>query len=118
MSGSVQASCSAAFAVLLWAASGGADNQVHRSVHTGPKDVEKEHFARSLGQMLDQAMRSARFQRWVLAAPPHVLGLMGKELTPVLKKHLLVTVNHDLNHLDARELAERLVDTVRIPPDE
>jgi protein required for attachment to host cells len=85
---------------------------------SSPKDVEKGHFAHSLGEMLDEAMRSARFRRWVLVAPPHFLGLMGKELTPELKKQLLATVDNDLSHLDARELAETLGHAVRIPVDQ
>lgn len=82
---------------------------------SSPKEVEKEHFAHSLGEMLDQAMRSARFRRWLLVAPPHFAGLMRKELTVELKRNLLSTVDKDLNHLDSRELAERLRHAARIP---
>lgn len=85
---------------------------------SSPRDVEKGHFAHSLGDMLDQAMRSARFRRWVLVAPPHFAGVIAKELTPELKKHLLATVEMDLGHLDARELAEKLGHTARIPVDQ
>jgi protein required for attachment to host cells len=84
---------------------------------TSPKEVEKEHFAHALVGMLDHGLRSAQFAHWVLVAPPHFIGLMGKELTPQLKKHLLTTVDKDLCHLDARELEERLHDSVRVPTD-
>jgi protein required for attachment to host cells len=96
-----------------------------RSVHhnalapaSSPKDVEKARFAHSLGKTLDEAMRSARFHRWVLVAPPHFVGLVKKELTPELEKHLLATVNKDMNHVDVHDLAEALRDTVRIPIDQ
>jgi protein required for attachment to host cells len=96
-----------------------------RSVHhnalapaSSPKEVEKEHFAHLLGQKLDVALRSARFGRWVLVAPPHFAGLMMKELTPQLKKHLLATVDKDLGHLDPVALEERLRDVVRVPSSE
>ena len=85
---------------------------------SSPKEVEKEHFAHALGKMLDQAMRSARFGHWVLVAPSHFVGLMKKELTPQLEKHLMVTVDKDLTHLSNRELAERLGNEVRIPLDQ
>jgi protein required for attachment to host cells len=85
---------------------------------SSPKEVEKGHFGHSLVKMLDQAMRSKRFDRWVLVAPPHFLGMLRNELTPELRKHLLATVDKDLNHLDLRGLTERLEGTVRIPPDE
>jgi protein required for attachment to host cells len=93
-----------------------------RSVHHNalapasfPKEVEKEHFAHLLGQRLDVALRSARFGRWVLVAAPHFAGLMAKELTPQLKKHLLATVDKDLGRLDPVALEERLRDILRVP---
>ncbi len=78
-----------------------------------PKEVEKGHFGHELATMLDQAMRSNRFDGLVLVAPPHFLGMLKKELTPELVKHLVVTVDKDLTHVDARALAERLGDVVR-----
>jgi protein required for attachment to host cells len=85
---------------------------------SSPKQIQKEHFAHSLGKTLDQAMRSARFHRWVLVAPPHFLGMMEKELTAELKKHLLTTVDKEMSHLGPRELAEKLQHAVVIPPDQ
>jgi protein required for attachment to host cells len=85
---------------------------------SSPKDVEKEHFARELGKTLEEAMRSARFHRWVLVAPPHFVGLVERQLTPELRKSLLATLDKDLNHLDARALAEKLHESVRIPLDQ
>ena len=84
---------------------------------SSPKEVEKGHFAHTLATMLDQAMRSRRFHGWVLVAPAHFLGMLKKELTPELEKHLMATVDRDLSHFDAHHLAERLCDVVRIPPD-
>ena len=93
-----------------------------RSVHhnalapaSSPKEVEKEGFAHTLAKTLDQAMRSARFRKWVLVAPPHFLGLMRKQLTSELEKHLLTTVHKDFNDLAVHELSERLRDAVRVP---
>jgi protein required for attachment to host cells len=93
-----------------------------RSVHhnalapaSSPKEVEKDGFAHTLATTLDQAMRSARFRKWVLVAPPHFLGLMREELTSELEKHLLTTVDKDLNDLAVHELSERLRDAVRVP---
>ena len=85
---------------------------------SSPKEVEKGHFVHTLATMLDQAMRSRRFHRWVLVAPAHFLGMLRKELTVELQKHLMASIDKDLNHLDARDLAEKLRDVVRIPPDQ
>jgi len=84
---------------------------------SSPKEVEKEHFANALATVLDQAMRSKRFHKWVLVAPPHFLGLLKEKLTPELEKSLMATMDKDLNHLDGHELAEKLRDTVRMAPD-
>ena len=93
-----------------------------RSVHhnalapaSSPKEVEKSGFAHTLATTLDQAMRSARFRKWVLVAPPHFLGLMRKEITSELEKHLLTTVDKDFNDLAVHELSERLRGAVRVP---
>jgi protein required for attachment to host cells len=83
---------------------------------SSPKEVEKGHFVHTLATMLDQALRSRRFHRWVLVAPPHLVGMLRKGATPELEKHLMATVDKDLTHVDARYLAEKLADTVRIPP--
>jgi protein required for attachment to host cells len=80
---------------------------------SSPKEVEKGGFAHTLATTLDRAMRSARFQRWVLVAPPHFLGLMRKELTGELEKHLMKTVDKDFNDLAVHDLSERLGDAVR-----
>lgn len=94
-----------------------------RSVHhnalapaSSPKDVEKDGFAHTLATTLDHALRSARFGKWVLVAPPHFLGLMRKALTSELEKHLMTAVDKDFNDLDVHELSERLRDAVRVPP--
>jgi protein required for attachment to host cells len=85
---------------------------------TSPKEVEKGHFAHTLATWLDQAMRSQRLGRWVLVAPPHFLGMVKKELTSDLKKHLMTTVDQDLGRLAAKDLAAKLHDAVHIPVDE
>jgi protein required for attachment to host cells len=93
-----------------------------RSVHhnalapaSSPKEVEKDGFAHTLAKTLDQAMRSARFRKWVLVAPPHFLGLMKEKLTSELEKHLLTTLDKDFNNLGVHELSERLREAIRIP---
>jgi len=95
------------------------------SVHHGalapassPKETQKAHFGLSLATMLDQAVRSRRFTRWVLVAPPHFVGVLKNMLTPEVTKHLLTTVGKDLTHLGAHELGERLAEVVRIPADQ
>jgi protein required for attachment to host cells len=82
---------------------------------SAPKEVEKAAFAHSLGRTLDEGMRSRRFHGWVLVAPPHFVGLIKKELTSQLEKHLMATVDKDLTNLESHALVERLRDVVRTP---
>lgn len=85
---------------------------------SSPKENERRHFVHSLVTTLDQALRAKRFDRLVLVAPPHVLGMLKKDLTAELHKHLVATVDKDLTHVDATELAQRLRDVVRVPIDD
>ena len=82
---------------------------------TNPKEVEKGHFVHTLATMLDKSLRSNRFDRLVLVAPPHCLGMLKNELTTELHKHLMATVDKDLTHSDVADLTERLRETVRVP---
>jgi protein required for attachment to host cells len=97
------------------------DASVHNNAlapASSPKEVEQSFFARALVKRLDHSMRTKRFRKWVLVAPPHFVGLIKKELTPELDKHLMTTLDKNLTELDARALTERLRDAVRIPPNE
>ena len=100
-------------------------NLVSETLHEGGtptggamKDTEKSQFAHALGKTLDEAMRTSRFAHWVLVAPPHFVGLVKKELTSQLEKHLMATVDKDFAHLAVSDISERLHDTVRIPLDQ
>jgi protein required for attachment to host cells len=85
---------------------------------SSPKQVEQGHFGHTLASVLDQGQRAHRFSKWVLVAPPHFLGLVKKEVSSELTKHLMVTVDKDYTHLGPHELVEHLKDAVRIPPDQ
>jgi protein required for attachment to host cells len=85
---------------------------------SSPKQVEEDHFAHALATRLDQSMRSRGLRRWALVAPPRFLGMLRKELSPELAKHLVVTVNKDLSRLAAHELPAHLADAIRIPVDQ
>jgi protein required for attachment to host cells len=84
---------------------------------SSPKEVEKGHFAHALVTTLDHALRARRFHKWVLVAPPHFLGMLKNELGPELQKYLMATVDKDLTHVDAGQIAEKLRDVVRVVPD-
>jgi protein required for attachment to host cells len=85
---------------------------------SSPKDVAKDHFIHTLAGRLDGAMRSRRFHGWLLVAPPHVVGMLKRELTSELEKHLRSVIGQDFNNLGMQALAARLRDDVRAALDQ
>jgi protein required for attachment to host cells len=85
------------------------------SPRTTPKNVGVASFARTIVDALDQGVRSRQFGHLVIVAPPHLLGILRKALTPELKKHLLSTVAKDFAHTSAHELASLLRTEAAVP---
>jgi protein required for attachment to host cells len=99
-------------------ARGGSVHHNALSPSSAPKELESEHFVQTLTAFLEQGVDAHRFHRWVLVAPPHFLGLVKGALSSELQKRLLATMDKDLSALPSEELAARLHETVRIPPDQ
>lgn len=72
------------------------------------KIVQRTEFVCSLVAKLDRASRVQRFDEWMIVAPPHFLSMVVEMLTSRLREQLSTTVDRDFNHLDARNLSERL----------
>jgi protein required for attachment to host cells len=85
------------------------------SPRTAPKNVAAAAFVRTITDALDQGMRSSQFGHLVMVAPPHLLGLLRKALTPELRKHLLSTVAKDYEHTSTQELASLLHAEAAVP---
>lgn len=74
-----------------------------------------EQFARELGALLDAGRIQKRYDKLVLVAEPHFLGILRAALSHETAA-LVTAVNKDLGHLDPRELARHLEGIVRIRP--
>jgi protein required for attachment to host cells len=92
------------------------------SVHHGalapasaPKEVEKEHFAHQLANVLHHGLDAHRFARFALVAPPHFLGLVKGELSTQVTKHLFKTVDKDLVGRTVDELKKALHEPLEFP---
>ena len=72
------------------------------------KGIQRARFVSTLVAKLDQASRMQRFYEWMIVAPPHFLSTVKEQLTDRLREQLAATVDLDFNHLDARNLCERL----------
>lgn len=74
-----------------------------------PKEAETVHFVQQLRDYLDRATASNKFDRLLLVAPPHLLGLLHEKLDKQTAHRLMGTVDKDLVMLDNREIRERLI---------
>lgn len=76
---------------------------------------EAEGFARRVAAWLDEAQQSQRFERLQVAAAPRFLGLLRSQLSAHVSERVCDERNVDLVHLDANELARRLLLSDRPP---
>ena len=87
-------------------ANGGARTSMESK--TSPKDTEFEHFAHELACVLHDGHGQQAFNRIVLAAPPHFLGLLRKTINNTVSKLIDVTVDKNYLHLSDNEIREHL----------
>jgi protein required for attachment to host cells len=73
----------------------------------GAVDHEVEVFAKKIGDYLDKARNSHRYDRLHLIAPPKFLGQLRKELGKEVGKLVTDELPKDLSWLNARDLEQR-----------
>lgn len=74
-----------------------------------PVEHEVELFAKKIGDYLDRARTSHRYDRLHLVAPPKFLGQLRKELGKEVEKLVADELPKDLCWLNARELEHKLL---------
>lgn len=75
---------------------------------TSPKEVEFEHFAHELATVLHDGHGQNAYERIVLVAPPHFLGLMRKNINDTVSKLIGATVDKDYLHLSEKDFRGHL----------
>jgi protein required for attachment to host cells len=75
---------------------------------TDPKEVEAKRFAHELGRMLEKGADDHEYERLMIVAPPHFLGLLRAELADKVARRVTSSVDKDYHELTGRELSERL----------
>lgn len=75
---------------------------------TSPKEVEFEHFAHELATVLHDGHGQNAYERLVLVAPPHFLGLLRKNINDTVRKLIGATVDKDYLHLSEKDFREHL----------
>jgi protein required for attachment to host cells len=80
-----------------------------------PRKQEALRFARRIAAELEQARRTARFDRIVLAAGPPFLGVLRQVLTKALQSRIAAEIPKDLIHTAESDLLTYLPREV-LPP--
>jgi protein required for attachment to host cells len=75
---------------------------------TEPKAVEGEKFARELVSTLQRGLLDHAFDKLIIAAPPHFLGLLKGELGKEVAKHVEAYVNKDLTQHELRDIQQHI----------
>jgi protein required for attachment to host cells len=78
------------------------------SDRTDPKEVEAEVFARELADFLEQGCNHNRFDRLVIVAPPHFLGVLRKTINGQVEKRVHLSIDKDYTQLSARDLPKHV----------
>lgn len=77
-----------------------------------PKEIEADRFALELARELDHGRRSNAYQRLILVASPHFMGLVNHHLDPHVTQLVSASIEKDYTRLDEKELAGHLEDHV------
>lgn len=80
---------------------------------TSPKEVEFGNFALELANELHDGHGQQAFDRIVLVAPPHFLGLLRRAINGTVSKLIGESVNKDYMHLDDKALHRHLDPLIR-----
>lgn len=75
---------------------------------SSPKEVEIAHFAYELIEVLHHGHGQQAYERIVLVAPPHFLGLLRKGLNHTVSKLIAASVDKDFLHLPEAEIHAHL----------
>ena len=73
-----------------------------------PKEQEATKFAKEISHYLESGQQHGRFDRLVLVAAPHFLGLLRKALSPPTAKHVTQEIAKNLVQYDAEGIREHL----------
>lgn len=77
---------------------------------TDRHEMDERNFVRGLMDRVHELVVGGATTGLVIAAPPHVLGLIRKYCSNTVKSVIHAEFGHDLTHLPIHEIEKRLVD--------
>ncbi|WP_163097323.1 host attachment protein [Acidithiobacillus ferrianus] len=75
---------------------------------TSPKEAEMQRFAAELAERLEAGRVAGTFQRLILVAPPHFLGLLRESLDAPTSAMVHASLDKDYSQETVPELANQL----------
>jgi protein required for attachment to host cells len=73
-----------------------------------PKEVEAERFAIEVARALDQGRTQNAYQRVILVASPHFLGLLNQHLDAHVRQLVSDSIEKDYTKINGKQLAQHL----------
>lgn len=73
-----------------------------------PKEIEAERFSLEIARELNHGRTSNAFQRLILIASPHFMGLVNQHLDPHVRQLVSASIEKDYTKLAEKELAGHL----------
>jgi len=73
-----------------------------------PKEVEAERFALEVVRELNHGRTHNAYQRLILVASPHFMGLVNQQIDPHVRQMVSETIEKDYTKLNEKELAGHL----------
>ena len=73
-----------------------------------PKEVEAERFALEVVRELNQGRTRNAYQRLILVASPHFMGLINQQVDPHVRQMVTDSIEKDYTKLTEKELAGHL----------
>jgi protein required for attachment to host cells len=77
---------------------------------TSPHEQQTILFANRLAKLLESAAAAGDYERLTLVAPPHLLGLLRKAISPVVRRRISAEIGKDLVHADLSALKKLVAD--------
>jgi len=85
---------------------GQASHKLEKSMSS--KEHESAVFARSLGQHLDSARTSGKFDKLIIMSPPSFLGQLRKQLSNATNRHVVSEIDKNLVRHSEEEIRQHL----------
>jgi len=78
------------------------------SQEVDPREAQSQAFARFLAGTLKKKKDQHAFQELVIAAPPHLLGILRDAMDDTVARCIVASLDKDYVALDRRELGRRI----------